>query len=148
MKKGLFLILFAFFAMSNVNAQLSLGGGVLLTNNTAVEFKADFGLSQKLSISPSFDYFLLGKKYASDASMYMLGVDAHYSFGNRDAFDFYPLLGVNFFKFSNSGSKASTTGLTAGGGISYALLDSIKLYGEAKYLHKAFGASLGILFSL
>jgi len=145
MKKSLFLILMAFFAMSNVNAQLSLGGGVLLSNSTAVEFKADFGLAQKLSISPSFDYFLLGKK---NVSMYMFGVDGHYSLGNRDSFDFYPLLGVNFFNYSNGNSKASTTGLTAGGGISYALSDSMKLYGEAKYLHSSFGASLGILFSL
>ena len=148
MKKGLLLLLMAFFAMSSMKAQISLGGGVLLTNNTAVEFKADFGIAQKLSISPSFDYFLLGKKYGSNVSMYMFGVDAHYSLGNRDAFDFYPLLGVNFFKYSSGGSKASTTGLTAGGGISYALSDSMKLYGEAKYLHSAFGASLGILFSL
>jgi len=41
MKKGLLLILMTFFAMSSMKAQLSLGGGVLLTNNTAVEFKAD-----------------------------------------------------------------------------------------------------------
>ena len=138
----------AFFAMSNVNAQLSLGGGVLLTDITAVELKADFGLTQKLTISPSADYFLLGKKYGSNVSMYMLGIDGHYSFGDRNSFDYYPLLGVNFFNYSNGSSKGSTTGLTAGGGISYALSDSMKLYGEAKYLHSAFGASVGILFSL
>jgi len=153
MKKGLFLLLMAFFAMSNVNAQTSIGGGVLFTDVTAVELKADFGVADKFSVSPSVDYFLLGKQYGSNVSMFMFGVDGHYNLGDPQALNFYPLLGLNYFSITYSGEGYSGTwgsgiGLTAGGGATYALSDSMKLYGELKYVRSGLGISAGILFNL
>jgi len=160
MKKGLLLlVVFTLLGLSKVNAQTSVGGGAALWDNTGVELKANFGLSDQISLSPSVDYFFTDIK---DATFLMLNLDGHYNLGDTDALNYYPIVGVNYYYFSMTipkitiagqtagGGKVSDgeVGFTVGGGLSYALSDSMKLYGEAKYLHNAFGASVGILFSL
>ena len=159
MKKGLLSTLFILFALTNMNAQTSVGAGVLLGNGaTAIEAKANFGVSDQISISPSFDYFLLGDSYDSlygsdiNISIYMFGVDGHYNFGDPDALNYYPLAGLNYFAVSYSGNGVSGNvgsgiGLTVGGGATYALSESMKLYGEVKYIRSGLGLSAGLLFS-
>jgi len=153
MKKGLLSTLFILFALTNMNAQTSVGAGVLLGNGaTAIEAKANFGISDQISISPSFDYFLLDNSYGSNVSMYMLGVDGHYNLGDPESLNYYPLLGLNYLSVSFSGdgynfSYGSGIGLTAGGGATYALSESMKLYGEVKYIRSGLGLSAGLLFS-
>ena len=154
MKKGLIIILLALFAMSNVNAQVSVGGGGLLFSDaTALELKADFAVSDQISISPFFDYFMLDKAiWGDNVSLTMFGADGHYSLGDREAFDYYPILGINYFRVSfsdgeNSLSVGSEAGLTAGFGSTYALSENLKLFGEAKYIRSAFGLAAGIMFT-
>jgi len=158
MKKGLLVILIALFSLSNVKAQTSVGGGLALWNDTGVELKADFGLSEQISLSPSVDYFFSDLE---NATLLMFNLDGHYNLGDPDALNYYPLVGINYYYFSwdlptyNIGDQTfggnvsdGEIGFTVGAGLTYALSESMKLYGEAKYLHSDFGASVGILFSL
>ncbi len=161
MKKGLFIVLFAMFAMSNVNAQFSVGGGATLFNGgTALELRGNYTVAEKISIVPYFDYFLsTGSDYSAytnvKVSTMMYGVDGHYSLGDPEALDFYPILGLNIYSSSVSAEgynySFSHTGLDFGGGLTYALSDSMKLFGEGRYmshgLASAFGISAGLLFS-
>ncbi len=153
MKKGLFIVLFTLFAMSNIKAQTSVGVGVFLSGGTAVELKADFGISDAISVSPSFDYFMNSGNYAgTKISMMLFGVDGHYNLGDPEALNYYPILGVHYLKLSASsggyGISVGGAGLTAGFGATYGLSDSMKLYGEAKYMMGGFGLSAGLLFNL
>ncbi len=139
MKKGLLVILIALFAMSNVNAQFSLGGGATMFSDvTGFELRVNYAVNDQISVVPFFDSF-------SGISMY--GLDGHYSLGDPEAFDFYPLLGLNMISFSGS----SHTGFEAGGGLTYSLSDNLKLYGELRYINHVYGAtaiSAGILYQL
>ena len=173
MKKGLLVILFALFAMSNVNAQFSLGvGGSLFSDGTALELRGNYTVGEKFSIVPYFDYFVSTdygtgsystSDYKLDVSFMMYGVDGHYSLGDPDAFDYYPLLGVNIFSAHvsvsstedssiNYSTTVSHTGLALGGGLTYALSDSAKLFAELRYLShgnsSGTGLSAGVLFNL
>lgn len=116
-------------------------------NNLAVEAKANFNVTDDISISPSFDYFLVDSAY--DYSMFMVSADGHYNFEVSDGFTAYPLVGLNYFSISSEGySWGSGVGLNVGGGATYSLSDNMKLYAEAKYVRSGFGLSAGLLFSL
>ena len=130
------------------NAQTDLGVGIhLSTGTTAIEGKANFGVSDIITISPSVDYFLIDGAF--DYSLFMIGVDGHYNFELNDDFMAYPLVGLNYFIVSGDGySEGSNIGLTIGGGTTYKLSESMKLYAEAKFVHSGLGLSAGILFSL
>lgn len=129
-------------------AQTDLGVGVLIgTGETAIEAKANFYVSDVISISPFVDYYLVGGDY--DYSLFLAGVDGHYNFEVGDGFVVYPLVGLNYFYVTGDGySGGSDIGLTIGGGATYGLSDSMKLYAEAKYIRTGFGLAAGILFSL
>lgn len=129
-------------------AQTDLGVGILVgTGTTAIEAKANFNVTDVISISPSVDYFLVDSDF--DYSLFMIGVDGHYNFELNDDFTAYPIVGLNYFFVSGDGySGGSDIGLSVGGGATYGLSDSMKLYAEAKYIRTGFGLSAGILFSL
>ena len=148
MKKIILTIAIVFGMSQFAKAQVDLGGGLsLLWGTTAIEAKADFPITEKISISPSFDYFLVDSAF--DYSMFMISADGHYNFEVSDGFVAYPLVGFNYFSVSSDDfSYGSGIGLNIGGGATYALSDSMKLYGELKYIRIAFGLSAGILFSL
>ena len=130
-------------------AQSEFGAGVLLGGwgNLGIEAKANFGITDQISISPSFDYFLVDSAY--DYTMFMISADGHYNFDVSDAFTAYPLIGLNYLSISGNGYTWGTgVGLNVGGGATYGLSDSMKLYAEAKYMRTGLGLSAGILFSL
>ena len=157
MKKGLFIVLFALFAMSNVNAQFSVGaGGTMFSGGTALELRGSYNVNEKIAVVPYFDYFLSSGTSVPGVnySFMMYGVDGHYSLGDPEGFDFYPVLGLNIFSISTTFDKTpelnysgSTTGISAGGGLTYALSDNMKLFAEGRYLQSAFGISAGILMA-
>jgi len=145
MKKLIFTCIIALFGISVTNAQTDLGVGAFFGGgSTAIEAKADFKMSDKISISPSVDYYLV-----SGYSMFGLGIDGHYNIEASEGFVLYPLVGLNYGIVSGNGFTAGGgLGLTAGGGATYKISDSMKLYGEVKYLNSGIGISTGILFSL
>lgn len=130
-------------------AQTQIGAGILIGayNNTAVELKANFKATDNIDISPSLDYFLVSSDY--DVTMFLISADGHYNFGDKESFQYYPIVGLNYFNISGSGySYGSGIGLTVGGGGAYSISEKVKLYAEAKYIRDGFGLSAGILFSL
>ncbi len=148
MKKIILSLVIILGVSQFAKAQTDLGVGVLVgTGTTAIEAKANFNVSDVISVSPSFDYFLVDSSF--DYSLYMIAADGHYNFEVSDQFVAYPLVGLNYFVVSGNGyTGGSNIGLTIGGGATYGLSDSMKLYAEAKYIRSGFGLSAGILFSL
>ena len=152
--KKLFLLLFVLAGFS-LSAQTSLGGGVFLNGGaTALELNSEFGLADgKFTISPSFDYYM---GMPEGFSMMAINADGHYNLGDPEALNYYPLAGLSYMMFSSSyeGSSYSVgvTGFNVGGGVSYALSDSMKLVGELKYLMVSgfggLGIHAGILFNI
>jgi len=144
MKKVL-LVLTAIFGLATVQAQTELGAGVALGGGTAIEAKANFEVSDVISISPSVDYYFV----AGDYSIIGINADAHYNFEVGEGFVAYPLAGLNYLMISGEGyTYNSGIGLNIGGGATYAIGDNMKLYGELKYRRYGSGLSIGILFSL
>jgi opacity protein-like surface antigen len=154
MKKIILTLVVILGVSQFAKAQTEIGGGISLFNEIAVEVKANFAVTEEISISPSFDYFFVDNE---DLTNMLFGVDGHYNFEVGNGFNVYPLVGVNYFYYSldvpeeleglvdNSGGDF---GLTVGGGATYNLSDSMKLYAEIKYLQSDFGISAGLLFSL
>ncbi len=148
MKKVLLTLVFTLVLSQFAKAQTDVGGGILLGtyDSIALEVKANFPVSDQIDISPSFDYFLIDSAY--DYTIFMLSADGHYNFEAGEYFKVYPLLGLNYLSLSGNGySYSDGIGLNIGGGATYGLSDSMKLYGEAKYVRTGFGLSAGVLFS-
>ena len=145
MKKLILTVFVSFFGILATNAQTNIGAGVFFGNgSTAIEAKADFKVADKISISPSVDYYLV-----SGYSMFGLGIDGHYNIEASEGLLVYPLIGLNYGIVSGNGfTYGGGLGFTAGGGASYQISDSMKLYAEVKYLNSGVGISTGILFSL
>jgi hypothetical protein len=149
MKKIILTIAIILGVSQFAQAQKDFGAGVLLGayNSIGIEAKANFGVTDQISISPSFDYFLVDSAY--DGTMFMICADGHYNFEVGEGFVAYPLIGLNYLSISGNGYSWGTgVGLNIGGGATYGLSDSMKLYAEAKYMRTGFGLSAGLLFSL
>lgn len=143
--KNVLLVLVAVLGLSTMQAQMEVGGGLAIGGGTAIEAKADFEVSDQISISPSLDYYLIDGDY----SVFGINADGHYNFDVNDDFTAYPLLGFNYLVISGNGySYSSGIGINVGGGATYKISDSMKLYGELKYRRYGSGLSFGVLFSL
>jgi outer membrane scaffolding protein for murein synthesis (MipA/OmpV family) len=146
MKKVL-VVLVAVFGFSTMQAQMDVGAGVSIGGGTAIEAKANFAVSDQISISPSVDYYLIDSAYSY--TMFGINVDGHYNFEVGDGFVAYPLVGLNYLMISGDGfTFASGVGINVGGGATYEISDSMKLYGELKYRRYGSGLSVGVMFSL
>ncbi len=87
----------------------------------------------------------------------IFNVDGHYNFEVGEGFVAYPILGINYWNYSidwdvelpyDVDSSGGDVGVNAGGGATYALSESMKLYAEVKFLRSDVGLSAGILFGL
>ncbi|WP_111707209.1 outer membrane beta-barrel protein [Lutibacter citreus] len=149
MKKVILIIIILISFTQFIKAQTEVGSGILIgtLSTIAVEVKANFGVSEKISISPSFDYYLMDT--ANSYNFFLLGVDAHYNMEINNEFKWYPLAGLNYFVVSGDGySSGSNFGLTLGAGANYNLSDNMKLYAETKYIRSDLGLFAGILFAI
>ncbi|GAP73102.1 hypothetical protein SAMD00024442_6_73 [Candidatus Symbiothrix dinenymphae] len=101
----------------------------------AVGAKFNYGITDHLRVSPSFNYFL------GDISSWEINADVHYLFNVADNFKVYPLVGVTYASMSMSSSEGgvsmsmsmSEIGVNLGAGLGYDLTDRIALGLEAKY---------------
>ena len=148
-----------------VNAQMEVGVGLMEASNSygslAIEGKANFGITDKIDISPSVDFFFPTTSYiygSEDAASLLLtiSVDGHYIFPINDKFEAYGLAGANFllsnvddnnyyWDYYNFGPKLF---VNIGGGATFAFTDSMKAYAELKYTRFGPTVSAGVLFSL
>lgn len=156
MKKIILAFVIALGISQFAKAQVDLGAGVALWGDMGIEVKANFPVSEEISISPSIDYFFDDFPGASVTSL-IFNVDGHYNFEVGEGFVAYPILGINYWNYSinydidpiiDIDTSGGDVGLNAGGGATYALSDSMKLYGEVKFLRSDVGLSVGILFGL
>ena len=133
---------------NNREKQKQIGGGFAYFGGLFFEAKANFGVSDAISISPSLDYYLGS---ALD-NMIIVGADGHYNFFINDDFTLYPLFGFSYIRATTSsyyyGSvSASFLAVNIGGGMNYAISDKIKIYSELKYV-RGVALTAGVMFSL
>jgi len=161
MKKIILVFVIALGMSQFAKAQTDLGGGIALWGEVGLEAKANFGITDAISISPSIDYFFVETVEDVSSTNIMFNVDGHYNFDVSEEFTVYPLVGINYFYYSidipeyeflgeTYGGKVSDgdVDINIGGGATYKLSDNMKLYAELKYLRSDIGLSAGILFGL
>ena len=160
MKKIILILVIVLGISQFAKAQTDLGGGIALWGDIGIEAKANFGITEAISISPSIDYFLIDD--FDGGTFLMFNVDGHYNFEVGEGFVAYPLVGINYYHFSYDIPEYTILGVTygggnisdgdidlnIGGGATYALSDSMKLYAEVKFMRSDVGLSAGILFGL
>jgi opacity protein-like surface antigen len=165
MKKLILTVVIILGFSQFINAQVEVGVGLMEASNSygslALEGKANFGITDKIDISPSVDFFFPTTSYVygseDEASLLLtISVDGHYAFPINDKFEAYGLAGANFllsnvddnnwyWDYYDFGPKLF---VNVGGGATFAFTDSMKAYLEAKYTRFGPTVSAGILFSL
>ncbi len=164
MKKLVLAIAFILVSFG-MNAQTFIGGGMSYLGDMGVEVNSEFGISDgMLTLSPSLDYYFPGENVTSLA----FNFDGHYNLGDVEDTNYYPIAGLNYYYFSYDIPKITNpyTGETVGGGsvsdgkigfnlgfgVNFPITDSMKLYGEAKFVLNDyaddFGIAAGILFNI
>lgn len=169
-KKILFVIAIVAMVLvgQDVNAQMKLGGGVVLGTELSLDddgsegvafgigVKGLYELNESFSIAPGFTYFFPSAPDGFDITEYAFDVDAHYNFVKAETLKVYAIGGLNYsyadvsydddyISIDGSDSKVGFdlgAGLRTGG--------DTQFYGEVKY-NSAFEnviASVGVLFSL
>jgi outer membrane protein X len=138
MKKYFLLLLLSVVSLS-IFAQkgekaigINLGYGSEV-ESPAIGVKFNYGLTDLIRISPSFNYFL----EKNGLSGWEINADAHYLFSVAPKLTVYPLAGLTFTGWSFGGGGSSSTetrlGVNIGAGIGYELTDNISLGLELKY---------------
>lgn len=125
--------------------------GAILAYGTEIEnlgigANAEFPVMEKLTISPSFIYYL-PKSYGSiKTNWFEVNANANYYFVEDDKFDFYGLAGLNYSSVSvkydgiyagivgNNSASDGRFGLNIGGGANWNLGSSITPFAELKYV--------------
>ena len=140
--KSIIITLIVLIISLPATAQMNVGGGLafgLDVESLGITAKASKAYNDKISISPSFTFFLSG-----DYDLFELNGDGHYFFSESDVLELYGLAGLNYSKitietnsiFGNIGG--SELGLNIGAGALKDLNESMKIYAEAKYVLSGF----------
>jgi len=170
MKKIILTIAIVFGLSQFLNAQIDLGVGLMEADNAfgslAIELKADFGITEKISVSPSVDYFIPTSAIAADLAgvdsdsanlLLTISVDGHYHFEINDKFKAYPLAGVNFLItdydnnnewWDNYYDFGPQIFVNVGAGATYAFTEKMKAFLELKFTRFGPAGSVGVYFSL
>lgn len=142
--KSIFIICALTFFSFNAKAQVTqVGGGISFFSanggsEMGINAKGNFGLNESMELSPSLNYYLV-----DGYTLMGLNGDFHYVLGDEDAFQFYPLAGINFMMASASGISNNELQFNVGGGARYSL-GSLSLFGEGKYM---IGDADGMVFT-
>ena len=151
------------FGLAYVNAQSNTRIGAQLTYGTeiseiAIGANAEFDITDKIAVSPSFNYYLIGTE---GVSFWELNGNGHYNFINDDSIGFYGLLGLNytavsvdtggFGSFGGGSASDGNLGLNIGAGANFKVGGNIIPFAEIRYLANSFGQlvfSGGVRFGL
>ena len=145
MKKIFMSLLISVFALS-VCAQkgekaigLNVGYGSEI-ENVSIGAKFNYGLTDQIRLSPSFNYFL--KK--DGLSAYEFNADVHYLLEVAPKISLYPLAGLNYSSWKYSAdvdflgislsASDSKLGLNLGGGLGLQLSENMSVGFELKYV--------------
>jgi outer membrane immunogenic protein len=136
MKKQLFLIALVgfLFAAGTASAQTKVGG--FLGYGSELEklglgINGEFGLTDKIAISPSFMFWLV-----ENANVWELNVNANYYFTKAGSVDLYGIGGINLFnaKVDGAGDGNSEVGINLGIGFNFNVGKSWQPFSEAKFV--------------
>lgn len=156
-KQKLIIASFSLFLLSLIpltaNAQeIETRIGGMLTYGTEIEnigvgVNAEFGIMDKLSISPSFIYYLPKETGPIKVNWFEFNANANYYFLQDEKFDFYGLGGLNYTHvnvkydgptFEGLGGSVNggdgRVGLNLGGGANLNLDGNITPFAELKYV--------------
>lgn len=101
------------------------------------DLRGDFGLGagltagviKNIDFAPSFNYY-----FVDHGHMWTIDADFHYNFDVAEDFQVYPLVGLSVFNWGAKGFDSKTkVGVNLGGGVKYALTNSIGIFAECKY---------------
>lgn len=144
--------LFVGLFSNNVQAQdIETRIGAMLAYGTEIEnigigANAEFGITDELSISPSFIYYLPKDNGPINVTWFEFNANANYYFLQDEKFDFYGLGGLNYthvnVKYDGAieglGGSANggdgRVGLNLGGGANLNLGGNITPFAELKYV--------------
>lgn len=146
-------IVFTGFFSKTVNAQdIETRIGAMLAYGTEIEnlgigANAEFGILDKISISPSFIYYLPKDNGSINVTWFEFNANGNYYFMQDEKFDVYGLAGLNYThvsvkydgpSFEGYGGDISNSdgriGLNLGGGANLNLSGNITPFAELKYV--------------
>lgn len=127
---------------TNIGAMLAYGTEI---ENIGIGANAEFGIMDKLSISPSFIFYLPKETGPVKVNWFEVNANANYYFIQEEKFDVYGLGGLNYssVKVSYDGSTLfgndysssdGRFGLNLGGGAKLNLDSKITPFAELKYV--------------
>jgi len=162
-------ILAMIFVVQEVNAQMKLGGGLVLGTDLSIDddlsegvafglgVKGLYEINETFSIAPGFTYFFPSSPSGMDLTHYVLDVDAQYNFVSEEAFMVYAIGGLNYSysdvsfdlgEFGNISGSDSKVGLNLGAGAR--TTGDVQFFGDLKY-NTAFeniNFAVGVLFNI
>ena len=164
MKKALLSLAFLAGVTSVSYAQIETKIGAHIAYGSEIEnagagVNAEFGLTDKLSVAPSFTYFFPKSFGYLDQKMWEANANAHFYFMNAEAVGLYGLGGLNyanvtvdtdFFGESVSDSEGEI-GFNIGAGSNFNLGGSITPFAELKYVISEYDqlvVAAGVRFNL
>ncbi len=137
-------------SLSTGIAQTALGGGLaLLDGRLGLQARYQQNWKEQIDLSANFNYFLGG-----DVSIWSANLDAHYLLLDSESIALYPLAGFNLGRVAlanSSGTADIDLGINLGGGLNFALNETIRLFGEIKYVLLSFDQvvfNVGVLLPL
>lgn len=150
-KKAMFLFTLIFLFATQIQAQISVGGGLGYNEKISapgVTLKGVFNITDNIAISPSGSYFFGNQLYGYKRSIISGDVNAHYYFDIIESkLKVYPVAGVNFSSYKTGGRynnglfTYSTREITdnafggnIGAGATWAFSEKLKVYLEPKYV--------------
>lgn len=151
---GLSLFILSLLSLTTVRAQTvdtRIGGMVAYGSeieNVGVGVNAEFGVLDKLSVSPSFIYYLPKEEGPVEATWFEINANANYYLLEDQQFDVYGLAGLNYthvkvdvdmpsvggFGGGSSSGSDSRFGLNLGAGANLKLSGGIMPFVELKYV--------------
>ncbi len=163
-KTTLFGLLFTFIAIST-QAQEDTRLGAFLAYGTEIEnlgigVNAEFPIAEKITLSPSFIYYLPKEEFGVDLNWFEVNANANYYFFQENNIDLYALGGLNYSNIKVSfddpmlgdlSSSDGEFGLNLGAGINLDIGSNITPFAELKYVlidQSQLVAMAGIKFNL
>lgn len=148
-KTTLFGLLFTFIAIST-QAQEDTRLGAFLAYGTEIEnlgvgVNAEFPIAEKITLSPSFIYYLPKEEFGVDLNWWEINANVNYYLLNESNLSLYAIGGLNYSNVSVSisdsipgigdiSSSDGRFGLNLGGGANFNIGSNITPFAELKYV--------------
>ncbi|QRM90992.1 outer membrane beta-barrel protein [Lacinutrix sp. WUR7] len=150
-KNIVFLFTLFFLFATQIQAQISIGGGLGYNEKISgpgFTLKGVFTITDNIAISPSASYFFGNQVYGYKRSLLAGDVNAHYYFNIlENKLKVYPVAGINFSSYKTGNSyyndlfdyetkqvTDNALGANIGAGATYQFTEKLKVYLEPKFV--------------